>query len=630
MSKAAGQSAYNMGFTMDKLLPRPMNEDGEPIEYMGCAVTSINRGGVLSVSGIEAPALGTMVRIHSTVPGVGPVDGIVIRIHSDQVFVAILAQSHQVAVGDRVTPLLHSHQVATTDASATSNSPSPTASSTSTSASASASAHPSSSSSHVWPTFPVGPRLLGRVLDPLGRPLDGAPLLHRVDRVELRPGVRTPADAPMVARLPAGAPLLTGIKHIDMFHPLRKGLRVALVGSKTARLHALAVSMIGNIVEQNRVASLATPASGSSSRSNSGSGTSTGTGTGTGSGSLSPVAPEGASLTTTTVPPVFVYVSVGRTSRHVQEVISLLADAGALPYTTLIVADQSDPPILQHLAFQAGAALANYYQARGSHALAVFDDVGAHGKAYYALCETFNLPASHVVGSVQSQVLESFAQLGPSHGSGSSTALCLLEERAEQPGLDSMRAKAVLDNLHITADHVISTDQDLAAARLWPPVEVSANVKTLRFQIPVVRQLVQQLNQLLAQSRDAFERSRVGDRLGLQTDEEMLELIEWRPKVQLLLTQSPQSYAPLHEQFMMLRVAARPRLLAGIAVHKMRALEAYVLERTRTEKAEMMSALAAAMTTPQTTNLSPALEQEIDEWADRVQEEYALAYPSIE
>ena len=156
-----------------------------------------------------------------------------------------------------------------------------------------------------------------------------------------------------------------------------------------------------------------------------------------------------------------------------------------------------------------------------------------------------------------------------------------------------------------------------------------------RDQIPLVRWLVQRLNATLGESRDAYERSRVGEDLGLTTDEEVVELIEWRPKLQLLLTQSPDTCISQEIQFALLYSATRPRLFAGIAVHKMRHFEAFLVDLLRGEEGllgelnvELGQSARDLRASPH--GLAPALDQRLSALCDRAMEEYAKAYPDVD
>ena len=156
-------------------------------------IRSVLPNGLLCITGVTDAAFGTLVNIHSSVPGVGPVPAIVVRIHEREIYAALYTDSHQVSVGDRVSAL---------------------------------------SGSKKWPVFPVGSGMLGRVVSPTGRALDGkGPVgtvgTRRLDTHGLRQS--TPA---MVRRAREGPWVLTGVRHLDLFHPIRRGLKVAVTGGK--------------------------------------------------------------------------------------------------------------------------------------------------------------------------------------------------------------------------------------------------------------------------------------------------------------------------------------------------------------------------------------------------------------
>ena len=569
-------------------------------------VLSVTRGGVIQVPALEGAALGTLVRVRSSVAGVGAVSAVVLRVTAEDVFAGLLCEPHLVAVGDAVeVPALPYTDRPPTAAEVMAAGAGAGASE----AEAEAEAEPAGAGSArvaAWPTFPVGLRLMGRVVDALGRPLDGgdAGSLLALPRATLKlsgsptsqrlvfPPAALLADVaagcpdalralaatadgwaatarlgrqlPIIGRVPEGAPLWTGVKHVDLLHPLRRGLRVALIGEHSTRMADTAAAILGALARSDDVP--ATPLSPSSS-------------------------PPPASDATT-----FVYVSLGQSRRHLEEALVRLADAGVRDRTCVVVAGQADPPALQHLALLSGAALATHLQARGRHVVVVIDDLSAHARAYFALHESFGAATAHVVSAVQSQLLESFSQLGPALGGGSATALCLLEERPQHVGLDEARAKMVRQNVLSTVDHVIPLNTELHAAALWPAIEASPASRALRFQAPALRALVHRANEALAESRDAFERSRVGEELGLHTDEEVLELVHWRPKMQLLLSQTPEAApVPIEEQYLLLTAAVHPRLLAGVPMHKVGVFEDVLLARARAELPRHLAAVRAAI-----------------------------------
>jgi len=173
---------------------------------------------------------------------------------------------------------------------------------------------------------PAGPALIGRVVDPLGQPLDNkGPIKTDISMLveRLAPGV--------VERMPVREPLQTGIKAIDSMIPIGRGQRELIIGDRQTGKTAIVVDTILN-------------------QKNSG--------------------------------VVCIYVAIGQKNSTVAQVVKSLEDFGAMAYTTVVAATASDPSALQYLAPYAGCAMGEYYRDRGEHALVIYDDLSKHAAAY--------------------------------------------------------------------------------------------------------------------------------------------------------------------------------------------------------------------------------------------------------
>jgi len=580
-------------------------------------VKSINRGGIAVLTDLPGAALGCVVRLLSSMragaaKGTSDVEGIVVRIHEKEVFVALYDDSHKVAVGDPVylpsldDPEEHRSPLSTPDT--TSFAPKSV-----------------QSSRLVYPSFPSGPKLLGRVVDALGRshtrleetvlsstashpplnkalrrislrqprPMTTAQRISALEALTSRRSLPSSADSisyelpepPVIARVPEGDSLLTGITHLDIFHPLRRGLRTAVIGQRRAELPLFAACLLRGIAATSRAQrefnarrqarqrepwreiparhaddNQTAPAAEASSQ------------------------PAPASQKSELFDTVFVYALIGHSVTYTEESLLKLKAAGVLDQSIVIAALQDEPALMQQQAFNAAVATANYWRARGFHAVCVVDDALGHARAANALAEpVMGQAAWRSVAATQSQLVESFAQLTPAFGGGSSTLILLVEERPTPLGPETARSRALIENIHGSVDHVLRFDEDLASAGIWPPIEVGANIRGIRYQTPLLRELLRRLNATLALSRETYEASKVGEDLGLVTEEEALQIIEWRPKVQLLLTQNPGEAVPLHHQYLPLFAALCPRLLVGIPVRRMREFREALITRAEAE-----------------------------------------------
>ena len=224
---------------------------------------------------------------------------------------------------------------------------------------------------------PVGDALIGRVVDPLGRPLDGkGPVV--TDRHRLLEG-RAPG---VIERQPVKEPVQTGIKAIDSMIPIGRGQRELIIGDRQTGKTALAIDTIINQRETNK-------------------------------GDR----------------PLFcIYVAVGQKESTVARVIATLEEHGAMEYTTVVTAGASDPAPLLYIAPYAGAAIGEEFMYAGRDVLVVYDDLSKHAAAYRQLSLLLRRPPGREaypgdVFYLHSRLLERAAKLSDELGGGSLTAL---------------------------------------------------------------------------------------------------------------------------------------------------------------------------------------------------------------
>ena len=271
-------------------------------------------------------------------------------------------------------------------------------------------------------SIPVGANLIGRVVDPLGRPLDGKPEPEVLRRQPLQQ--RSP---PIIARDVVDQPLYTGIKIIDTLVPIGRGQRQLLIGDEGLGRTSIALDTVIN--------------------------------------------QRGRDL-------LCIYVLIGQKRSTVVNVIDTLQRFGALAYTTVIVAEASALPGLQHWAPFAGCALAEYWMQQGKDTLVVYDDLSTHAKTYRELSLLLRRPPGREaypgdIFSVHAQLLERATNLNARHGGGSMTALPIVET------LQGEIAAYIPTNLISITDGQIYLERQLFTAGFRPAIDIARSVSRI-------------------------------------------------------------------------------------------------------------------------------------------------------
>jgi len=268
-------------------------------------------------------------------------------------------------------------------------------------------------------SVPVGDAVLGRVLDPLGNPLDGK---GPVVTTETRP-VETTAPG-IAGRQPVKEPLQTGIKAIDAMTPIGRGQRELIIGDRKTGKTAIALDTIIN-------------------QKNSG--------------------------------VKCFYVAIGQKDSSIAGVIKVLEDKGALDYTTVIVSGASTPAPLQYVAAYAGTAMAEYFTYKGEHALIVYDDLSKQAAAYRELSLLMRRPPGREAypGDVfycHSRLLERSVKLSKELGGGSLTSLPIIET------LEGEVSAYIPTNVISITDGQIYVQPDLFFKGIRPAMNVGISV----------------------------------------------------------------------------------------------------------------------------------------------------------
>src|SRR5918995_5676417 len=293
---------------------------------------------------------------------------------------------------------------------------------------------------------PVGPGMLGRVVDALGRPVDGrGPIQASGSRpVEMvAPGI--------IVRQPVKEPLQTGIKAIDAMIPIGRGQRELIIGDRGTGKTAIAVDTILN--------------------------------------------QRGLGVKC-------IYVAIGQKASTVAQTVATLEDRGAMDYTVVVVAPASDPAPFKYLAPYAGCAMGQHWMDNGEHALVVYDDLSKQAEAYRQLSLLLRRPPGREaypgdVFYLHSRLLERSAKLSDDRGAGSLTALPIIETKA-----GDISAYIPTNVISIT-DGQIFLEDDLFKAGVRPAVDVGISVSRVggAAQIRAMRSVVGTLKTDLAQFR---------------------------------------------------------------------------------------------------------------------------------
>jgi len=294
---------------------------------------------------------------------------------------------------------------------------------------------------------PVGEALIGRVVDPLGRPLDGkGPLKAEKTRpLELvAPGVTD--------RQPVDTPVQTGIKAIDSLIPLGRGQRELIIGDRSTGKTAIALDTIIN--------------------------------------------QKGGDLTC-------IYVAIGQKTSKVARVAATLEEYGAMAHTIIVAANAADAVAMQYLAPYAGCAMGEEFMAQGKDALVIYDDLSKHAWAYRQLSLLLRRPPGREaypgdVFYLHSRLLERSARYNDEHGGGSLTALPIIETQA-----GDVSAYIPTNVISIT-DGQIYLETDLFNAGIRPALNIGISVSRVgsKAQTSAMKQVAGRLRMDLAQYRE--------------------------------------------------------------------------------------------------------------------------------
>lgn len=326
-------------------------------------------------------------------------------------------------------------------------------------------------------SIPVGPALLGRVVNPLGIPIDG------------KGPINTPHSRPLeghapnvVERQPVCEPLQTGIKAIDSMIPIGRGQRELIIGDRQTGKTTLIVDTIINQLNKDMIC---------------------------------------------------IYVAIGQKSSTISHLVSLLEEKGAMAYTTVVVASASDPAPLQYIAPYAACAMGEHFMYNKGHAVCFYDDLSKHAQAYRQLALLLRRPPGREaypgdIFYLHSRLLERAAKLNDERGAGSLTAIPVIETQAGDV------TTYIPTNVISITDGQIYLESDLFYAGVQPAVNVGISASRVggKAQTKAMKKVAGSLRLDLAQYRELAAFTQFGSELDegtkarLRRGERMVEVLK--------------------------------------------------------------------------------------------------------
>src|SRR5213595_1102147 len=379
---------------------------------------------------------------------------------------------------------------------------------------------------------PVGPALVGRVVDALGRPVDGLGPVHttqtrKVDIVA--PGI--------IKRQPVKEPLQTGIKAIDSMIPIGRGQRELIIGDRQTGKTAV---ILDTIINQ-----------------------------------------KGGDI-------ICIYCGIGQKRSTIAQVVKTLTDAGAMDYTIVLASSAAEPASLQYIAPYAACAMGEYFRDNKRHAVAFYDDLSKHAQAYREISLLLRRPPGREafpgdVFYLHSRLLERAAKLNDKLGGGSLTALPVIETQA-----GDVSAYIPTNVISIT-DGQIYLEADLFNAGIRPAINVGISVSRVggSAQVRAMRQVAGTLRLDLAQYRELAAFAQFGSDLDKSTQAQLnrgARLVE--------LLKQPQ-YEPLPvERQVAIIYAGTVGHLDNVPVAELRTFETGLTKFIETRHANVLSGIA--------------------------------------
>jgi F-type H+-transporting ATPase subunit alpha len=388
-------------------------------------------------------------------------------------------------------------------------------------------------------SVPVGEKLLGRVINPLGQPLDDK---GPVEFEKYMPIERKALG--VIYRQPVKEPLQTGIKAIDAMIPIGRGQRELIIGDRQTGKTAIAIDTIINqkFTHTERAKQLG-------------------------------------------IQPVYcIYVAIGQKMSTVAQVVAKLEEEGVMDYTIVVVASASDPAPLQYIAPYAGCTMGEYFRDSGRHALIVYDDLSKHAWAYRQVSLLLRRPPGREaypgdIFYLHSRLLERASKLSDELGGGSLTALPIIETQAGDV------AAYIPTNVISITDGQIYLEPGLFNAGVRPAINVGISVSRVggNAQIKAMKKVAGRLRLELAQYRELEAFAKFASDLDKATQAQLRRgqrLVE-------LLKQDQYQPMPVEEQVVLI-FAGTQGYLDELPVEAMRRFETEFLALMRAKHKDIL------------------------------------------
>jgi len=387
---------------------------------------------------------------------------------------------------------------------------------------------------------PVGKKLLGRVVDALGNPIDGKGELDK--KLEKR---RVEVKAPgIIPRQSVNQPMQTGLKALDTLIPIGRGQRELIIGDRQTGKTAIAIDTIINQKEINK------------------------------SGE------EKNKL-------YCIYVAIGQKRSTVAQIVKTLEEAGAMEYTTIVSATASDPAPLQFLAPYTGCTMGEYFRDNGMHALIIYDDLSKQAVAYRQMSLLLRRPPGREaypgdVFYLHSRLLERAAKLNDDQGGGSLTALPIIETQA-----GDVSAYIPTNVISIT-DGQIFLETELFNQGIRPAVNVGLSVSRVgsAAQTKAMKKVAGSIKLELAQYREMAAFAQFGSDLDATTQ----KLLNRGAKLTELLKQD--QYSPMTVSQQVIAVFSGVRgFLDKVELNEIKDLEKQIYENVKSSNPEIIDSI---------------------------------------
>src|SRR4249919_1285065 len=395
-------------------------------------------------------------------------------------------------------------------------------------------------------SVPVGKGLLGRVVDCLGRPVDGkGPIketaFYPVEKIA--PGI--------IKRKSVSQPVQTGIMAIDAMIPIGRGQRELIIGDRSTGKTTICIDTIINQARLNQQAEAA------------------------GDKEYRPL--------------YSIYVAIGQKQSTIARLIAVLEEAGAMPYTIVLAAPAADSATSQYLAPFAGAAMGEWFMDNGMDALIVYDDLSKHAVAYRQVSLVLKRPSGREaypgdVFYLHSRLLERAARVGETYGNGSLTALPIIETQA-----GDVSAYIPTNVISIT-DGQIYLETDLFYQGVRPAISVGLSVSRVgsAAQLKAMKQVAGQLKGDLAQFRELAAFAQFGSELDAATQSK----IDRGKRIVELFKQGQYDPVPVEIQVAVIW-AVQNGYVDDVPVERIKAFQDALTEFLTTQKSDLLARIAS-------------------------------------